>query len=210
MRRLYVLLLCFIVLAGGVGYAFFSFQSYSNRNGPNKEETVVLLERGSGLSTIINRLDQASVIDHPWMFRLLVRLGGHDRSLKAGEYAFAPGITPNEVIAKLTEGKSMFRRLTVIEGQTVAEAFRIIDAAEGLTGDLPEKPKEGALLPETYLYSQGDTKADLVKRMQNAMTQALEEAWANRSDGLPINTLDEALILAFDHRQGNGGYRRKV
>lgn len=196
MRRLHGLLLCLVILAGGVGFGVFSFNSYSNRSGPNAEETIVLLPRGSGLSAIINRLDQAGVIDHRWMFRLLVRLGGHDRSLKAGEYAFAPGATPNEVIAKLTEGKSMHRRLTVIEGHTVAEAFRIIDAAEGLTGNLPEKPKEGTLLPETYLYSQGDTKAELVKRMQNAMAQVLEEAWATRSDDLPIDTLEDALIMA--------------
>lgn len=196
MRRWFLLFLCLMLLAGGLGYGFFAFNLYKGKNGPSTEETVVLLPRGSGLSTIVNRLDQAGVIDHPWLFQLAVRLGGHDRALKAGEYAFSPGVTPDEIIAKLTEGKSMLRRLTVIEGQTVAEVFRLLDSAEGLRGDLPPKPREGTLLPETYLYSQGDNKEDLVKRMQNAMTEALEKAWATRDEGLPFDSPEQALIMA--------------
>ncbi len=195
MRRL--LLLCFLILIGGGGYSFFAFKSYTDSNGPNAEETVVLLPRGAGLTSIANRLDQAGVIDHPWTFQIAVRLGGHDRALKAGEYAFPPGVTPNEVIATLTEGKSLLRRLTVIEGQTVAEAFRIIDAADGLGGDLPgERPAEGTLLPETYLYSQGDAKAELVTRMQQAMADVLLKAWSSRDEGLPFETPEEALVMA--------------
>ncbi len=183
-------------LTAALGYGFFAFNAYTDGKGPNAEETIVLLPRGAGLGTIVSHLDQAGVINHPWLFQLAVRLGGHDRALKAGEYAFPAGVTPNEVIAKLTEGKSLLRRITVIEGQTVAETFRLLDQAEGLNGDLPERPEEGTLLPETYLYSQGDSKAGLVKRMQAAMTEVLEKAWANRADDLPFATPREALIMA--------------
>ena len=195
MRRTLLPLLCLVVV-GGLGYGVFAFKVYTGGKGPSTEETIVLLPRGAGLSDIVNRLDKAGVINHPWLFQLAVRLGGHDRALKAGEYAFPAGSTPNDVIAKLTEGKSLLRRFTVIEGQTVAETFRLLDGAEGLTGDLPEKPAEGTLLPETYLYSQGDTKAELVKRMQAAMTEALESAWATRDEDLPFASPEEALIMA--------------
>ena len=188
--------MCLAILAGAAGYGFLYFNTYVQSDGPSTSETVVMLPRGSGLSTIVGKLEQAGVIEHPWLFQLAVRLGGHDRGLKAGEYAFPAGATPNDVIAMLTEGKSLLRRLTVIEGQTVAEIFRLLDQAEGLTGDLPQKPNEGTLLPETYLYSQGDTKAGLVKRMQTAMTEVLEAAWAGRDEGLPYASPEEALIMA--------------
>jgi len=196
MRRAFLFLFGLVLMAGALGYGYLSFQEYRSGNGPNTEEKIVLLPRGAGLSTIVNRLDQAGVIDHPWLFQLAIRLGGHDRQLKAGEYALAAGITPDEIIAKLTEGKSLMRRLTVIEGHTVAEVFRVLDAAEGLKGDLPEKSREGTLLPETYLYTQGDTKAGLVKRMQDAMTKTLEKAWASRQEDLPYASPEEALIMA--------------
>ncbi len=192
----FLLFFCLACLAGAGGYGFFTYKAYIDGSGPNGSETVVLLPRGSGVSQITRLLDDANVIEHPWLFRLAVRAGGHDRSLKAGEYAFTPGITPNEVIDKLVEGKSMMRRLTLVEGQTVAEAFRLIDGTEGLVGDLPAKPAEGTLLPETYLYSQGDSKMDVVKRMQDAMAEVLDDAWASRSEGLPFETVHEALIMA--------------
>ena len=196
MRRFFLFLLSLVLLAGALGYGYVSFDAYRNASGPNTEEKIVVLPRGAGLNAIVSQLDQAGVIDHPWLFQLAVRLGGHDRKLKAGEYAFEPGIAPNDVIAKLTEGKSLLRRFTVIEGQTVAEIFRLLDQAEGLAGDLPEKPGEGTLLPETYLYSQGDTKSQLVERMQHAMIKVLEDAWSGRASDLPYANPQEALIMA--------------
>ena len=175
MRRLLLLALILVIVVSAASYSVFSYRHYLDDDGPNAREAIVTLPRGAGLQAIAHRLDQAEVIDHPWLFQLAVRIGGHDRALKAGEYAFPAKITPREVIAIITEGRTVARRLTVIEGQTVAEVFRALEQADGLVGDLPEKPAEGSLLPETYLYSQGDTKAGLVKRMQEAMADALEE-----------------------------------
>ncbi|MDH3664911.1 MAG: endolytic transglycosylase MltG, partial [Alphaproteobacteria bacterium] len=158
MRRLLLLALALLMVIAGASYGVFTYQRYLGDDGPNADETIVTLPRGAGLQTIVHRLDGADVIRHPWLFQLAVRLGGHDRALKAGEYAFPAGVTPREVIAIITEGKTIARRLTVIEGQTVAEVFRTLDQADGLVGDLPERPSEGSLLPETYLYSRGDTK----------------------------------------------------
>jgi UPF0755 protein len=196
MRRLLLTLVCLAVVAGSAAVGLSAFNGYLTGAGPNTEEKIVTLPRGAGLQDIVNRLDQAGVIARPWLFQLAVRIGGHDRRLKAGEYAFPAGVSPSQVIATVTEGKSIARRLTVIEGQTVAEVFRQLDQAEGLIGDLPPKPPEGSLLPETYLYTQGDSKAALVKRMQTAMAEVLEEAWASRSEDLPFASPEEALIMA--------------
>ena len=212
MRRLLLLVLAFAILAFGASYSLSTFNRYLADSGPNAEETIVTLPRGAGLQTIVHRLDEAGVIRHPWLFQLAVRIGGHDRALKAGEYAFPAEVSPSEVIAIITEGKTVARRVTVIEGQTVAEVFRTIDLAEGLSGDLPEKPAEGTLLPETYLYSSGDSKAGMVKRMQDAMAEALKNAWAERAEGLPFDSPEEALILAsiVDKETGVAEERTKV
>jgi len=188
--------LALAIITGGVSYAVSTFNGYLVAEGPNTAKAIVTLPRGSGLQSIVRRLDDAGVIAHPWLFQFAVRLGGHDRDLKAGEYAFPAEVTPEDVIAIISEGKTVSRRVTVIEGQTVAEVFRKIDQAEGLTGDLPDKPSEGSLLPETYLYSRGDTKAGMVKRMQDAMAKVLKKAWSARMEDLPFETPEEALIMA--------------
>ena len=196
MRLILWICLPLAIVAGAVSYGLSSFNRYLAADGPSAAETVVNLPRGSGLQSIVRRLDDAGVIDQPWLFQFAVRLGGHDRDLKAGEYAFPAKVAPGDVIAIVSQGQTVSRRVTVIEGQTVAEVFRIIDQAEGLTGDLPEKPPEGSLLPETYLYSRGDSKAGLVKRMQDAMAELLKEAWSLRNEDLPFETPEDALIMA--------------
>lgn len=196
MRRVLLFLLLLAVLAGGANIAVSWFNNYLVADGPTTDETIVNLPRGSGLQAIVHRLNEAGVIRRPWLFQLAVRIGGHDRKLKAGEYAFPAKVSPSRVIAIITEGKTIARRVTVIEGQTVAEVMRTIDEAEGLSGDLPPKPAEGSLLPETYLYSKGDSKAAMVERMQDAMAEVLKTAWAGRADDLPFDTPEDALIMA--------------
>jgi UPF0755 protein len=137
-----------VVIAGWT-----QLNAYLVRPGPAKDDVVVVLPRGAGLASITAMLDQADVIDQPLMFRLAVRVLGHDRDLKAGEYAFPAAVTARSVINMLASGQTVARRLTVAEGLTVSEIYQLLGDAEGLVGDLPPAPPEGSLLPETYFYA---------------------------------------------------------
>ncbi|MGE4314450.1 MAG: endolytic transglycosylase MltG, partial [Pseudobdellovibrionaceae bacterium] len=55
---------------------------------------------------------------------------------------------------------------------------------------------EGALLPGTYRFEKGQSTADMIAEMQEAMIKALDQAWAKRSQDLPFTTREEALVLA--------------
>jgi UPF0755 protein len=170
--------------------------AYLVRPGPAKDDVVVVLPRGAGLERITAMLDDAGVIDHPWLFRTAVRVLDRDRDLKAGEYAFPAGVAPRSVINMIASGQTVARRITVAEGLTVAEIFQLLEGTEGLEGALPPPPPEGSLLPETYFYALGDRRAEIVKRMQRAMQDALAELWPERARRLPFTTREEALTLA--------------
>ena len=90
----------------------------------------------------------------------------------------------------------MVRRLTVAEGLTTFDVLARLGATEGLKGLAPQGLGEGQLLPETYHFSYGDARADIVRRMRAAMTSAVERLWAARVPDLPLNSPAEALILA--------------
>ena len=184
--------LTFVVVIAG----WTQLSAYLARPGPAKDEVVVVLPRGAGLAQITGMLEQAGVIDHPWMFRLAVRVLDRDRDLKAGEYAFPAAVTARSVINMLASGQTVARRLTVAEGLTVAEVFQLLEDAHGLVGELPPPPPEGSLLPETYFYAFGDRRAELVKRMQRSMQAVLAELWPKRSPELPFRAREEALTLA--------------
>jgi UPF0755 protein len=200
MRRFLLLLvvaaLGLTAVAGGALFGWLRYQAYIAGPGPAAEATTVVLPRGVGLVDIVRRLNEGGVIAQPWLFQLAVQLSGQDRRLKAGEYEFPAHASPTQVIAMLAEGRTVRRRLTIAEGLTVAEIYRQIEQAEGLTGALPLPVPEGSLLPETYHYSYGDERAELVGRMQASMTRLLDELWAQRAQDLPIASPEEALTLA--------------
>ena len=195
--KLLAALLMLAAFAGVVVIASWTqLAAYLVRPGPAHEETVVVLPRGAGLAQITASLHEARVIDHPWLFRLAVRVSGRDRELKAGEYAFPAAIPARSVINMLANGQTVAHRLTVAEGLTVAEIYQLLEQADGLSGDLPPPPPEGSLLPETYFYALGDRRAELVRRMQRAMDDLLAELWPGRAAGLPFAGRKEALMLA--------------
>ena len=196
--RLLAVAAAFVVLAAALS-AFAVWRdlvAYMGRPGPAESTVTVVIPPGESMARIIARLDDAGVIERPWMFRLGARLLDKDRSLKAGEYAFPARITPRGVLAMLHEGATVVRRVTVFEGATVAEVFAMLEGAPGLTGEMPEPPPEGSLLPETYFYALGETRESLVERMRRAMKRAVEEAWARRRPDLPIATPEELVTLA--------------
>jgi UPF0755 protein len=88
------------------------------------------------------------------------------------------------------------RRFTVAEGLMSVEIIALLNAADGMEGTVTDIPPEGSLLPETYSYGRGDTRAKMVTRMQDAMKKALEELWAQRSEDIPVNSPEDAVILA--------------
>jgi UPF0755 protein len=164
--------------------------------GPLEAPVTVVLPRGIGLAGIAEQLTAAGVIDQPQRLVLAARIAGRDRTLKAGEYAFVPGMTPDMVLRLLEQGAVVLHPVTVAEGLTVTEVFALLAASPVLSGPLPPLPPEGSLLPETYLVPRDEPRARLVSRMRADMAAALERAWANRQPNLPLTSPEEALILA--------------
>ncbi|MEM6389573.1 MAG: endolytic transglycosylase MltG [Pseudomonadota bacterium] len=87
-------------------------------------------------------------------------------------------------------------RVAVPEGLTVWQVVEGLRGAEFLEGDLADLPPEGTLAPETYDVVRGTELPDLVARMAEAQEVALAAAWEARAEDLPIESPEEALILA--------------
>lgn len=187
-----------VAAIGGVGLYFLDRRL--SEAGPlpatGSPETVVLLERGQGLSAISTKLERAGVIRSAFLFKLGVLKAGAERDLKAGEYAIPAGASMNAILALLREGRVVLHKLTIPEGLTTAQALRLVAGAPVLTGEVGEPPAEGTLLPDTYLYSRGETREAVVRRMLAGRADFLDQAWADRAPGLPLKSPEEAVILA--------------
>ncbi len=187
-----------VVLAAALaGGAYLWLRASFAAPGPASVEIVVEIPRGAGSQGIAERLRAAGAIDRrPEVFALGLRLFGDRRPLRAGEYALAPGASMADIARQMQEGRVLVRKLTVPEGLTVAQVLALVAAEPALAGDLPPPPPEGTLLPETYAFVRGDSRAGVVQRMADAMRDALAEAMPRRAEGLPYADPQAVLTLA--------------
>jgi UPF0755 protein len=159
------------------------------------DKTTVYIERGSGLTQIADALDDAKVINSRVLFVLIAKLGGASSSLKAGEYEFASGASMAKVLDDIQEGRVVRHAVTAPEGITSQMVVERLMAEPALTGPVAAPP-EGAVLPQTYDFHRGETRAAVLKRMVDAQDKLLAQLWAKRAPGLPFKTPQEAVTLA--------------
>jgi UPF0755 protein len=182
-----------LAVIGGTGYWVYNDLIAP---GPLAEPRTIVIPPNTGLSSIAALLKSEGVIRHPSAFELGAVLSGRSSALLAGEYEFAAGISPVEAIDMLANGRTVKHRLTIPEGLTSAEAWLLVRAAPALDGDPGPPPAEGELMPETYIYSYGEQRKDMLGRMRRAMAHALAEAWAQHRVDLPLATPQDLLTLA--------------
>ena len=96
----------------------------------------------------------------------------------------------------LQEGDVFDRKITIVEGYTVQQIIKRLNARDDLTGKITKTPEEGTLLPNTYHFVKNEGRQDVIDRMASNMRVALDLAWQRKANNLPIKTKLEALTLA--------------
>lgn len=211
MRRLAWFFLILLLCLGGAGAAAWHYaRAAYDAPGPAAEAVQLVVPRG-GAANIADALAERGVIRDPRAFLAAVWLTREAGALRAAEFVFPARASLREVLEVLRRARPVQRRLTIPEGLTARQIATLIERAEGLTGELPPF-EEGALLPETYAYQWGDTRAAIVRRADAAMDAALAEIWASRAPNLPLRTPREALVLAsiVERETGKADERARV
>jgi len=103
-------------------------------------------------------------------------------------------------------------RIAVAEGVTSWQVVEGLKRISLLEGDISEVPAEGSLAPQSYEVKKGDKREELLAEMAERQDSILAEAWENRVEGLPVNSPEEALILAslIEKETGVAEERRQV
>ncbi len=197
MARLLFWFLGLMVVAAGLAVgAYVWFDREANAPGPLQAATTIIIPPGSGTPAIARVLSGLGVVRYPLVLELEARRSGKARALKPGEYRFEPGITVTAALDKLVRHDVVARFLTIPEGLTAGEAMAIVANAGGLQGEVSAPPEEGAILPETYRYEWGDSRDAMVARMKNARAAVLKELWDARPPNLPLDSPEQAVVLA--------------
>src|SRR5918997_76806 len=180
--------------------------------GPKPGPHTIVVEEGSTLSSVARQLEAAGAIPgSARTYSVMARLFGSGDPIQAGEFEIPKGSSGSAVLDLLEHGQPVQRLITVTEGMPSIIVQEKLAAVPYLTGAAP-LPPEGSVLPDSYGYKRGETRGAVVARMQAAMTKTLDALWAKRKPSCPVNSKEEAVILAsiVEKETGKPSERRTV
>lgn len=187
-----------MLIIGGTSFAIYDqFES----PGPLTATRTVIIPKGEGRIAIAERLEREGVISNRWTFvggHLLQSFLSHKKNgeLKAGEYEIKEHASMRDVIDTLSEGKSILYKTTLPEGLTSEQIVERLKAEPSLSGEITSVPPEGTLLPDTYYFSKGASRQEILDRMQAGMQKEISTLWESRDPDLPISKPDQLITFA--------------
>ena len=219
MKKFFVFLLILLLILGGVGFwGYQKLTEFVHTPVNVTQDQLLTIERGTAGSKLAALLEQEKILEHadllPWLLKLQPQLN----KVKAGTYSLTGVKTLQDLLDMLNSGKEAQFSVKFIEGKTFKEWRKNLENAphlkqtlQGKTDkeimallDIPAVAKavyewnnmEGWLYPDTYNYTPNSTDLELLKRSTTRLQKALDKAWNERDENLPLEDPYQMLILA--------------
>ena len=219
MKKFFVFLLILLLILGGVGFwGYQKLTEFVHTPVNVTQDQLLTIERGTTGSKLAALLEQEKILEHadllPWLLKLQPQLN----KVKAGTYSLTGVKTLQDLLDMINSGKEAQFSVKFIEGKTFKEWRKNLENAphlkqtlQGKTDkeimallDIPAVAKavyewnnmEGWLYPDTYNYTPNSTDLELLKRSATRLQKALDKAWNERDENLPLADPYQMLILA--------------
>lgn len=219
MKKFFVFLLILLLILGGVGFwGYQKLTEFVHTPVNVTQDQLLTIERGTTGSKLAALLEQEKILEHadllPWLLKLQPQLN----KVKAGTYSLTGVKTLQDLLDMINSGKEAQFSVKFIEGKTFKEWRKNLENAphlkqtlQGKTDkeimallDIPAVVKavyewnnmEGWLYPDTYNYTPNSTDLELLKRSATRLQKALDKAWSERDENLPLADPYQMLILA--------------
>jgi UPF0755 protein len=175
------------------------------------KDTSFTIPAGASVASVADKLEAEGLISSASGFVLQARIFGSNTPIQAGEFLLTPDMDQGDILAAFQSGDVIRRFVTIPEGMPSILVWERLMAEPLLTGEVAVPP-EGSILPDTYAFERGQSRASLVQQMQAAMDKALAEEWAKRRPGIAVDTMRDALTLAsiVEKETGKAEERRMV
>ena len=186
-----------IVLVGLAVAAFVAFRFVHGwtEEGPAATEITLVVPEGATIADAAVLLKRAGAVRSADAFLTRTKVFGRGKSIKAGEFLIPKGASNSDIFSILQGGKTLTRLVTIPEGMPSILVYERLMANDQLTGAIAV-PAEGSVLPDSYAFDKGETRAAVLKRMQGAMARTLAKLWAERAPNTAARTPEEAITLA--------------
>lgn len=216
MKKFFFSLLGALLILGGAAlWGYHQLQQVLYLPISIQQNQLLTVEKGTNSKQLVTQLSAAHLLPPqewfasalPW----LIKFKSQYQQIKAGTYSLNGVKNIDDLLRLLNSGKEAQFSLRFTEGETSEKMLKSLENAPYLVQTLkgksiqeimqilglPERGSlEGWIYPDTYNYAPNSTDSALLKRTTDRMQKALQQAWENRADGLPLKNAYEMLILA--------------
>ncbi|QTA93383.1 Putative endolytic murein transglycosylase, MltG-like [Desulfonema magnum] len=224
MKKLLVIILFSFI--GVFSYFFLDILRYADISANTDQEIFVVVPPGQRFSLTSEQLHQAGIIKNPYKFRLLARIKGHDKKIKAGEYRLSSAMSPNEILDIMAKGKVFLCKLTLPEGydlhqiaSTVAKlglgSEKEFLAAATDTDFIHEKginawTFEGYLFPDTYYFPKGVTAKKMISTLVSRFWSVFTPEWKEQAEKLKLSVHQVVTLASIIEKETGVAAERPV
>lgn len=211
--RIFRLLIVYPLLLVGVAFMvahWWVHHPLTLASGASEGKVEFEVPPGSSARQVATRVRAAGLDVSPDLLWGWFRLSGEARDIKAGYYEVEAGVSPRTLLGKLVRGEQALKNVQILEGLTARQAIDALRASPDLTQDLeglsleqvmeriglPGVHPEGRFFPDTYRVVKRAPASSVLREAARAMQQRLDQAWAQRNPSVPLQSPEEALILA--------------
>jgi peptidoglycan lytic transglycosylase G len=207
---------------GGVFY-YQATHSVSEKFQPE----VVNISPGMPLKKIAANLAEKNLIANAISFQLLAHLQKKQGQIQVGEYELSPSMTPQEILARVTSGKTVLHAVTIPEGYRITEIAALLEE-KGLadreefirqtqdselvqsTG-IPGSSLEGYLFPETYHFSRNTSERKIIQKMLNTFKeQVASPELRNRAKAVNLSFHQIVTLASLIEKETGIDEERKI
>ncbi len=202
-----------IIAMIGAGAAYFYGRQLLEAPGPLQADKIVNIPTKLGTRDIADILIREGVIDTNWLGFLGGVTALKARSeLKSGEYLFQKKASLRDVIDVIVDGKVVQHTFTIPEGLTSEQIVARLLENDVLSGSIKEVPREGTLLPETYKFTRGTSRDQMIQRLQQSQKRVLAEVWERRNPDILVKSPEQLVTLAsiVEKETGRADERSRV
>ncbi len=161
----------------------------------NINEVKIIIKPGMQLDQIAHLLKENRLINNEYIFKTWVIINNSQKKLKFGEYYFSKKISANILLEKLKKGKSVYRKITIIEGSSKSDLFKILNELDKYKSiELDDIPN--SLVADTYFYKVTDNPKIILNNIIKKSNEISKKIWNERDQNIPLNDVNELFILA--------------
>lgn len=191
---------------------------------------LITIPAGASTADIADLLFRERVIRNPLFFRFITRFERMDNKLQAGEYEFSTGMSTEQVLHKITQGKTITYSFTIPEGFTVEQIAallaekQLVDREQflllarkgpssfALMGNSTDAgyAVEGFLFPDTYSISKGMNEEEILNMMLKKFDATISQDMRTKAAEQGMNLYQLVTLASLVEREAKVEAERPI